>query len=48
MAKLSKEDFKDIANKFPVYLQTLKDQLYLYDDPIKLFLEEQLRKIPYL
>ena len=26
----------------------MKDQIYLYDDPIKLFLEEQLRKIPYL
>jgi CRP-like cAMP-binding protein len=25
----------------------LKDQIYLYDDPIKLFLEENLRRIPY-
>jgi len=48
LAKLSQEDFKEIGNKFPNYISTLKDQVYLYDDPIKLFLEEHLKRIPYL
>ena len=47
MAKLSPADFKDIMSKYPSYLQHLKEQVYLYDDPIKLFLEEHLKRIPY-
>lgn len=40
LAKLSPEDFKDIVSKYPAYLNNLKAQVYAYDDPIKLFLEE--------
>ena len=48
LAKLTQNDFKDLTSKCPQYLNHLKEQLYHYDDPIKLFLEEQLRKIPYM
>jgi CRP-like cAMP-binding protein len=47
LARLTPSDFKDITSKFPSYLQHLKEQVYLYDDPIKLFLEEQIKRIPY-
>lgn len=40
LAKLTPDNFKDITSKSPAYLHHLKDQLYLYDDPVKLFLDE--------
>jgi CRP-like cAMP-binding protein len=48
LARLSQENFKEITNKYPTFLHNLKDQIYMYDDPIKLFLEVQLKKIPYM
>jgi CRP-like cAMP-binding protein len=48
LAKLSTSAFKDITSRYPVYLKHLKDQVFLYDDPIKLFLTTYLKKIHYL
>jgi CRP-like cAMP-binding protein len=48
LARLSPVEFKNITSKYPSYLKHLKEQVYLYDDPIKLFLEEQIKRIPYL
>lgn len=48
LARLCPQSFKDIASNFPPYLRHLKDQVYHYDDPIKLFLEEYLKKIHYM
>lgn len=40
LAKLNQNEFKDLSSKCPQYLSHLKEQLYHYDDPIKLYLEE--------
>ena len=48
LAVLNYENFKDLVNRSPLYLKGLKEQIYAYDDPVKLFLEEYLKKVPFL
>ena len=48
LAKLSEQDFKKVTMKFPRLMVEMKQQIWAYDDDIKIFLEINLKKISYL
>ena len=48
LAALDKDNFKEIVNKFPLFLTEMKEQIFAYDDEVKIFLLKHLKKIPYL
>jgi hypothetical protein len=48
LAKLSSQDFKFISIKHPRLVKEMKEQIFAYDDDIKVFMEYNLKKISYL
>ena len=48
MAKMSKSHFDEMIHKFPLLIQKFKDNIYHYNDTVKLFLERCLWSIDYL
>ncbi len=48
LAVLNPISFREVAFKCASYVQHLKDQVFLYDDPCKSFLTTYLKKVPYM
>lgn len=48
VASLKHSKFIDVTIKWPELVKELKEQIYVYDDDIKAFLETQLEKVDYL
>ena len=47
LAKCTPEDFRLLTPEFPNIEENLKKQVQLYYDPMKVFIEQSLRKIEY-
>lgn len=48
LAKLSANDFKLIGIKHPRIIKEMKEQIWAYDDDVKVFMEHNLRKVSYM
>ncbi|CDW89695.1 UNKNOWN [Stylonychia lemnae] len=48
LASLSAQNFKYISMKYPKLVQEMKEQIFAYDDDIKVFMESNLKKISYM
>jgi len=48
LAQLSLKNFRDITNLYPNWVKEMKEQIFAYDDDIKVFMTENLQKISYL
>lgn len=42
LAKLSLQDFKNITNKYPILVSEMKEQIFAYDDDVKIFMMHNL------
>lgn len=47
-AKLTKQQYKDLAFEFPALNEQLKEGIYKYNDKMKMFLKKTLLKLEYL
>lgn len=48
LAKLSQKHFNELTHKYPKLVEKFKEQIYHYNDPVKLFLEKTFDSINYL
>ncbi len=48
LAKLSSNDFRFLALKHPRLVKEMKEQIFAYDDDIKVFMDTNLKKVSYL
>eukprot|EP00347_Sterkiella_histriomuscorum_P000014 403377514 len=48
LGQMSGQNFKLITMKYPQLLQEMKEQIYAYDDDVKVFMETNLKKIDYM
>ena len=47
LAELRKSDYNDISEQFMNLTNKFKNQIHLYDDELKIFLEKEMNKVPY-
>ncbi|CDW83695.1 cyclic nucleotide-binding protein [Stylonychia lemnae] len=48
LARLSINTYRTIANKHPIWVKEMKEQIFVYDDDVKVFMQENLKKVQYL
>jgi len=42
LARLSISNYRTIANKFTIWVKEMKEQIFAYDDDVKVFMQENL------